>query len=515
MTKIKRPVMLVILDGFGIGNPDDEANAVVQAHPENFNTLWQTCPHTQLEASGLAVGLPEGQMGNSEVGHLNLGAGRVVDQSLTRITKDLASGTFFERPVVKELLEQARKTNRLQLLALLSNGGVHSELSHVEKIIERAHKEGIQHIYVHAFLDGRDVAPKSAQTFIKELEAWCQQVGGGQIATVGGRYYGMDRDHRWERTEKAYKAIVLGKGLEAKSAEEAVEHSYAKDITDEFVVPTVIEPSGCIQAGDAVLVCNFRPDRVRQITRLLSDVADSEKALGYALPGKDRLKDCYIATMTRYEDDLPVHIVYDKELLPQTLGQVLADNSCQQLRIAETEKYAHVTYFFNGGREEPFAGESRILVPSPKVATYDLQPEMSAPVVTDKVVAAMNEQKYDMIILNFANPDMVGHTGNLQAAEEAIRAVDAGLAKIVEAANANDVQLLITADHGNSEVMVNHKTGAPHTAHTVNKVPLVLYNGPHNAKLASGALCDIAPTMLALSGLAQPKEMTGQSLLRF
>lgn len=507
MAKLKAPVMLAILDGFGIGNTEDPTNAVVQAKPTNFMKLWNTCPHTTLTASGLAVGLPEGQMGNSEVGHLNLGAGRIVYQELTRITKDVEDGQFFTRPVIRELYAKAQHS-RLQLISLLSDGGVHSSLEHLKAVIKGAKDAGVQEVYVHALLDGRDVAPKSALGYIEELETYMKELGLGKIATVGGRYYGMDRDKRWDRIEKAYEAIVDGLGEKASSAVGAVQASYDAGVTDEFVVPTVLDTEGCIHDGDAVLVCNFRPDRVRQITRALCD----ESFDGFAR--KKGYLSLYIATMNVYEEGLPVHVVYPKEVLEDTLGAVLSAGGYTQLRIAETEKYAHVTYFFNGGEETPFEGEDRILVPSPKVATYDLQPEMSAYEVTDHVVKAITDGTYDMIILNLANPDMVGHTGVFEAAVKAIQAVDACLGNIVDAIRKVNGYLLVTADHGNSEIMVNHETETPHTAHTTNPVPLVLV-GPegHTPQLAEGKLCDIAPTMLALAGIPQPTAMTGQSLL--
>lgn len=506
--KLKAPVMLVILDGFGMGDVQDPTNAVVQAHPSNFLSYKEKYPFTLLQASGMAVGLPEGQMGNSEVGHLNLGAGRIVYQELTRITKDTEEGTFFTRPVVKEVYEAAQKNGRLHLLTLLSDGGVHSHIDHLKAVIKGAKEAGIAEVYVHALLDGRDVPPKSALTYVADLEKYMANVGLGKISSIGGRYYGMDRDKRWERVSLAYSAIVDGEGKTAPSATAAVEQAYAEDTTDEFVVPTVVDTQGQIQDGDAVFFVNFRPDRARQLTTALS-VPEFD-----GFTRKKGHLSLYIATMTKYEEGLPVHIVYDKEVLANTLGEVLAKGGYRQLRIAETEKYAHVTYFFNGGEETPFAGEDRILVPSPKVATYDLQPEMSAGEVTDKVVAAIQSKAYDMIILNFANPDMVGHTGVLAAAEKAVATVDACLARIVPEVLALGGDLLLTADHGNSEMMVDHTTGNPHTAHTTNPVPLILISENHKeAHLLEGKLCDIAPTMLDLAGIAQPAEMTGHSLL--
>ena len=505
MAKLEAPVMLVILDGFGLGDKSDTTNAVVQAKPLCFNRLWDMYPHTTLEASGLAVGLPEGQMGNSEVGHLNLGSGRIVYQDLTRITKDVESGEFYNRPVMKELYEVAKKQS-LHLIGLVSDGNVHCSLDHIKAVIKGAHDNGIEHVYVHALLDGRDVAPQCAQGYLKDLETYMADLNCGKIATVSGRYYAMDRDNRWDRVELAYNAIVHGQGEKATSACEAVQQSYDRDATDEFVLPTVIDAAGTIKEGDAVIFCNFRPDRGRELTKAL------------VLPDFDGFKreplSIYMATMTKYEDGLPVHIVYQKDTLSETLGEVLSAGGYRQLRIAETEKYAHVTYFFNGGEEEPFEGEDRILVKSPQVATYDLQPEMSAYEVTDKVVQAIQDETYDMIILNFANPDMVGHTGSFEAAVKAVQAVDTCLGRIVEAIRSKKGHLLVTADHGNAELMVNHETGKVHTAHTTNLVPLILMSDSlKTATLEAGKLCDIAPTLLDLAGIQQPKAMTGHSLV--
>lgn len=504
MAKLKGPVMLAILDGFGLGKEDDPTNAVVQAQPAEFLRLWNAYPHTTLEASGLSVGLPEGQMGNSEVGHLNLGAGRIVYQELTRITKEAIEGKLVERPVVKALYESVQG-KRLHLIGLLSDGGVHSHIDHLKALIKGAKEAGIKEVFVHAMLDGRDVPPQSALTYIDELEAYMAHIGIGTIATVGGRYYGMDRDKRWERIGLAYNAMVLGEGNSAATAAEAIQHSYDEQVTDEFVIPTVIDKKGTVQDGDGIIFFNFRPDRARQLVRAFTDKDFN---------GFDRTeRTITCAMMTKYEDDLALPIIYEKEVLKDTLGEVLAKGGYTQLRIAETEKYAHVTYFFNGGEEEPFEGEDRILVPSPKVSTYDLQPEMSAVEVTDKVVQAIESNKYDMIILNYANPDMVGHTGVFEAAVQAVKTVDAGLARIVKAIEAVNGTLLVTADHGNSEMMVDHVTNVPHTAHTTNPVPLILVSPRHDVALESGKLCDIAPTMLALAGIEQPKEMTGQSLV--
>lgn len=506
MAKLKGPVMLTILDGFGIGDGQDPTNAVVQANPRTFLKLWDECPHTLLDASGMAVGLPDGQMGNSEVGHLNIGAGRIVYQELTRITKEAQDGTLFTRPVLVNAYE-AGKQQALHLIGLLSDGGVHSHIDHLKELLRGAKAAGVSNVYIHGFLDGRDVPPQSALAYIDDIAMFCKELGLGSLATVGGRYYGMDRDQRWERVQLAYNAMVCGIGTAVVCAHEAVERSYAEGTTDEFVIPSVVEGYTGMQDGDAVLFFNFRPDRARQLVRAVVDPTFT------GFERKRVLQDSYVASMTRYEADLAVPVVYDKELLTDTLGEVLSKGGYRQLRIAETEKYAHVTYFFNGGKEDVFPGEDRILVPSPKVATYDLQPEMSAPEVTEKVVAAICSGEYDMIILNYANPDMVGHTGDFEAAKRAILAVDEGLSEIVKAIQDMQGQLLITADHGNSEVMVDHTTEIPHTAHTTNPVPLILVGAPEGVTLRPGRLCDLAPTMLDLGGIAQPEAMSGESLL--
>lgn len=506
MAKLKGPVMLTILDGFGIGDGQDPTNAVVQANPRTFLKLWDECPHTLLEASGMAVGLPDGQMGNSEVGHLNIGAGRIVYQELTRITKEAQDGTLFTRPVLVNAYE-AGKQQALHLIGLLSDGGVHSHIDHLKELLRGAKAAGVSKVYIHGFLDGRDVPPQSALAYIDDIAMFCKELGLGSLVTVSGRYYGMDRDQRWERVQLAYNAILYGSGNDVSCAHEAVERSYVDETTDEFVIPSVIDGYEGIQDGDAVLFFNFRPDRARQLVRAVVDPTFT------GFERKRVLQDSYVASMTRYEADLAVPVVYDKELLTDTLGEVLSKGGYRQLRIAETEKYAHVTYFFNGGKEDVFPGEDRILVPSPKVATYDLQPEMSAPEVTEKVVAAICSGEYDMIILNYANPDMVGHTGDFEAAKRAILAVDEGLSEIVKAIQDMQGQLLITADHGNSEVMVDHTTEIPHTAHTTNPVPLILVGAPEGVTLRPGRLCDLAPTMLALGGIDQPEAMSGESLL--
>ena len=504
MAKLEAPVMLVILDGFGMGDQSDTTNAVVQAKPHCFNQLWDMYPHTKLEASGLAVGLPEGQMGNSEVGHLNLGSGRIVYQDLTRITKDVESGEFYNRPVMQELYEVAKK-QRLHLIGLVSDGNVHCSLEHIKAVIKGAHDHGIEHVYVHALLDGRDVAPQCAQGYLEDLEAYMAELNCGKIATVSGRYYAMDRDNRWDRVELAYNAIVNGQGERAASACEAVQQSYDKDAADEFVLPTVIDAEGTIKSGDAVIFCNFRPDRGRELTKAL------------VLPDFDGFNreplSLYMATMTKYEDGLPVHIVYEKDILSETLGEVLSVGGYRQLRIAETEKYAHVTYFFNGGKEDPFEGEDRVLVKSPQVATYDLQPEMSAPEVAEKLVEQLNAKSADFVCLNFANGDMVGHTGIYEAIEKAVKAIDECVKDTVEAAKANDYEVIIIADHGNADHALN-EDGTPNTAHSLNPVPFVYVTANKDAKVENGVLADVAPSILHILGMEQPAEMTGKDLIK-
>lgn len=505
MTK-KKPVMLVIMDGFGCSDRQED-NAVAQADLHVLPKLWQEYPHSYLGASGEDVGLPDGQIGNSEVGHLNIGAGRIVYQALTKITKDIKEGTFFKKPVLVEAMENVKKKNAaLHLLGLVSPGGVHSSEQHLYGLLEMAKQYGLSKVYIHAFLDGRDVLPRSAGEYLAELEQKCSDLGIGEIATISGRYYAMDRDKRWERVEKAYAAVALAKGRVEANAKACLEHSYGADVSDEFVIPTVIHEHP-VEDGDSMVFFNFRPDRARQLTTaFVSDHFD-----GFERPKK---LDVYFATMTRYEDDLPAHVVYDKETIVNTLGEVLAKAGKTQLRIAETEKYAHVTYFFNGGEETPNVGEDRILVPSPKVATYDLQPEMNAPVVTQKVIEQIKAEKYDMIMLNFANPDMVGHTGVLSAAIKAVETVDKCVGNIVEALDSVDGRLLIIADHGNAEQMTDPETGCPYTAHTTNHVPCILVSKEHKqGYLRDGILADVAPTMLSLAGMEIPAEMTGKSLL--
>ena len=507
----KKLTMLMILDGFG-ENPNNEGNAVNLAKKPNIDKLRKICPVSHIDASGAAVGLPDGQMGNSEVGHTNIGAGRIVYQKLTKITKSIEDGDFFSIPEFTEAIENVKKNNsKLHIMGLLSDGGVHSHQRHLYGLLELAKRKGLDNnVFIHAFMDGRDTLPASGEGYIQELQEKMKEKGVGKIATLSGRYYAMDRDKRWDRVEKAYNALVKGEGVLAKDPIQAIEESYQQEIFDEFVVPTVItdandQPLAKIESGDSVIFFNFRPDRARQLTRAIVD----DKFDGFKT---DKL-DIDFVCMTEYDDTMPnVKIAFKPEELTNTFGEVVSKLGKKQLRIAETEKYAHVTFFFNGGREEPYPGEDRILVNSPKVATYDLQPEMSAYEVTEKVVEAINSEKYDSIILNFANTDMVGHTGNIDAAIKAVEAVDKCIGKVVEAIQNHNGTLLITADHGNAEQMIDYKTGEPLTSHTTNLVPLILV-GMDNVKLKSGRLCDLAPTILDIMEEQKPKEMTGESLL--
>lgn len=512
MGKLKAPIALVILDGWGIGDQQDTYNAIVKSDTPHMKLLSEMYPTTTLTCSGEAVGLPDGQMGNSEVGHLNIGAGRVVYQELTRITKAIREGDFFTNPVLVKVVEDAKAGGgALHLMGLLSDGGVHSHIDHVYALLSLAKRHGLTKVYVHVILDGRDVPPSSALTYISALEVAMAEIGVGSISTVAGRYYAMDRDKRWERVEKAYNALVCRQGESAATATAAVEQSYSLGKTDEFVLPTVITScTDCgIKANDGVIFFNFRPDRARELTHVFvdPDFSGFKRCNGY-FP-------LHFATFTQYEDNLPVAVAYTPQYLKNTLGEVFEHAGLSQLRIAETEKYAHVTFFFNGGEEHPYKGEERILVASPKVATYDLQPEMSAIEVTDKLVAAIKTGKFDLIILNFANSDMVGHTGKLEAAMKAVTTVDTCVGRVVDAMRDRGGITLITADHGNAEKMLDHTTGVPFTAHTTNDVPLILVSDQHRgSSLHKGILADISPTILALAHMDIPVEMTGKNLLK-
>lgn len=504
----KNLTMLMVLDGFGI-NERTEGNAVAIANTPVIDKLLKINPNTTIKTSGLDVGLPEGQMGNSEVGHTNIGAGRIVYQELTRITKSIEDGDFFSIPELVTAIENCKKNHtKLHIMGLLSDGGVHSHIRHLYAILELAKRKDFEDVYVHCFLDGRDTPPASGEGYIVELEKKMEEKGVGKIASISGRFYAMDRDKRWERVKKAYDALVNGIGEKATSATKAIEDSYQKEIFDEFVVPTLIcsndEPIATIEPNDSVIFFNFRPDRAREITRSLVD----EEFAGF----ERKYFPLYYVCFTNYDETIKnVHIVFKKDEIKNTFGEIVSKKGLTQLRIAETEKYAHVTFFFNGGEEKQYKGEDRILVPSPKVETYDLQPEMSAIEVTDKVVAAIESQKYDTIILNYANPDMVGHTGNLEAAVKAIETIDTCLERVLEALEKVKGVALITADHGNSEQMIDYITGEPHTAHTTNVVPLILVG--KQANLKPGRLADLAPTMLDIMGIEKPEEMTGESLI--
>ena len=507
----RKLTMLMILDGFGI-NEKTEGNAVKLANIPNLNEILKSNPNTIIHTSGLEVGLPEGQMGNSEVGHTNIGAGRIVYQDLAKITKAIEDGDFFSLPEFVKAIENCRKNNsKLHIMGLLSDGGVHSHNRHLYALLEMAKRRDFENVYVHCFLDGRDTPPASGEGYIAELEEKMKEKGIGQIATLSGRFYSMDRDKRWERVSKAYDALVNGVGEKANSAISAIEESYQKEVFDEFVKPTVItnkngEPVAKIEDGDSVIFFNFRPDRAREITRSIVD----KNFDGF----ETKKMDTYFVCMTPYDETMPnVEVAYKKEEIKNTFGEYISSKGLKQLRIAETEKYAHVTFFFNGGEEKQYEGEDRILVPSPKVETYDLKPEMSAYEVTDKVVEAIKSEKYDSIILNYANPDMVGHTGNIEAAIKALEAIDECVSRVVKAINEVGGILLITADHGNSEQMIDYKTGEPYTAHTTNPVPLAIVGIPNNKKVKQGRLADLAPTMLDLLELEKPNEMTGESLI--
>lgn len=504
-----KPVMLMILDGWGIA-PAGAYNAVQLAETPNLDALMAKYPHTELAASGNEVGLPKGQMGNSEVGHLNIGAGRIVYQELTRITKACEEETLFKNKVLLDCMNKVKIEGKsLHLMGLLSDGGVHSHEKHLYALLKMAKLNGLEKVFVHPFLDGRDVLPTSAPEFLEKLEQVITELGVGKIATVSGRYYAMDRDKRWERVQKAYDALTKHEGAKFASAVEGVKAAHQNGVTDEFVVPFVVDDSedSKIKTGDGVVFFNFRPDRAREITSCFVYANFSGFERG------DNAFPVNFVCMTQYDAQFNAAIAFPPEGLTNTLGEVLAQNEICQLRIAETEKYAHVTFFFNGGVEEPNPMEDRVLIPSPKVATYDLQPEMSAYLVTDKLSELLDENKYGVIILNFANPDMVGHTGVLEAGIKAMQAVDTCVGRIVEKVLALGGCVCVTADHGNLEKMYDEESAQPYTAHTVNPVPFVLAQNNKEVKLRSGVLADIAPTMLELLNIPQPKEMTGKSLL--
>ena len=508
----KKPTVLMILDGYGL-NKDCKGNAVCLGKTPVMDSLMKEYPFVEGYASGLQVGLPDGQMGNSEVGHLNMGAGRIVYQDLTKITKSIQDGDFFENKALLAACDNVKKNDSaLHMFGLVSDGGVHSHIEHIYGVLELAKRQGIEKVYVHCFLDGRDTPPASGKDYVAQLESKMSEIGVGKVASVMGRYYAMDRDNRWDRVEKAYNVLVKGEGNTCESATAGIQASYDAEVTDEFVVPTAVVENGApvatIKENDSVIFFNFRPDRAREITRTFCDDAFDGFARG------ERINTTFVC-FTEYDVTIGnKQVAFVKEEIKNTFGQFLADNGMTQARIAETEKYAHVTFFFNGGVEEPNKGEDRILVKSPKVATYDLQPEMSAFEVCDKLVNAIKSDKYDVIIINFANPDMVGHTGVEAAAIKAVEAVDECVGRTVEAIKEVDGQMFICADHGNAEQLIDPETGDAFTAHTTNPVPFILVNADPAYKLREGGcLADIAPTLIELMGMEQPKEMTGKSLL--
>ncbi|MGA9099512.1 MAG: 2,3-bisphosphoglycerate-independent phosphoglycerate mutase [Methanotrichaceae archaeon] len=500
-----KPLAIIIMDGFGI-SPSETGNAVAMARKPNLDRFLQKYASTTLNASGLAVGLPKGQMGNSEVGHLNLGAGRIVYQGYTRINLAVEDKTIRENPVLIKAMEDVA-SGKLHLMGLLSDGGVHSHNTHLYALLEMAKLKGLKKVYVHAILDGRDVPPKSALTYFHDLADKIGQIGVGKVATVAGRYYTMDRDKRWDRVEKGYRAMTDGIGLKAKSPEVAVTNGYERGETDEFLMPTVVDPEGLVEDGDSIIFFNFRPDRAREITRAFIDNDFGEFSRKHLL--------IRFTCMTQYDATIDAPVAFPTQNLTETLGEVISKHGLHQLRIAETEKYAHVTYFFNGGKEEPNPNEDRILIPSPKVATYDLLPEMSAYEVTDAVMERIKGGAYDLIVMNYANPDMVGHTGIFDAAVKAVETVDNCVGRVVDQILAQGGGVLLTADHGNAEKMIDEVTGQPHTAHTTNPVPfvLILNDGIKHELRNDGILADVAPTALELLKLPKPNAMTGKSLI--
>ena len=508
-----RPFVLIILDGWGY-RAEREANAIALALTPNYTQLLKEHPWTLVYTSGERVGLPAGLMGNSEVGHLNIGAGRIVHQEITRIDASILRGEFFKHPLLLDLMKHGRES-RLHLLGLLSDGGVHSHQEHLYALLRMARENGVRDVFVHVFLDGRDTPPTKGVEYLAALEQKMRDYSVGTIATVSGRYYAMDRDNRWDRIQKAYDAMVNGEGRKARDPIAAVKDSYNQRVTDEFVLPIVItdergQPTAQVRSGDAVMFYNFRADRARQTTRALTEVGLDK------FPRRNFPEKLHFVSMTRYDRTFTLPYVFPPQELGHILASVMTDLNLRNLRVAETEKYAHVTYFFNGGVEKPYPGEDRILVPSPKVATYDLKPEMSAAGVKDAVVKAVNEGTFDVMIVNFANADMVGHSGKLEAAIKAVETVDACLGEIYKAVRAKGGAMIVTADHGNAELMIDPETGGPHTAHTTNPVPLILIADQPPARLSEGgALADIAPTLLGVMGIPQPPEMTGHDLRLF
>ncbi|MDF2183060.1 2,3-bisphosphoglycerate-independent phosphoglycerate mutase [Neptuniibacter sp. CAU 1671] len=516
MTAQRAPKALIILDGYGV--EQTESSAIAAAYTPVWDSLLSSYPNARIKTSGLAVGLPEGQMGNSEVGHMNIGAGRIVYQNFTRISKAITDGDFFSNPALVKVMDQAIATNKaVHIMGLLSPGGVHSHEEHIFSLMKMAAQRGAKQVYLHAILDGRDMPPRSAEPSLQAAQAVCDELGVAQLATVCGRYFAMDRDKRWDRIEKAFNAMALGEAAcQAQSGLDALSAAYERNENDEFVAPTVLvsadgQPVATINDGDAMICANFRPDRAREITYAFTE---GETFTGFERRKRPQL--CGYVMLTQYAADIQADCAYPPQAIHNDLGEYLSGLGKTQLRISETEKYAHVTFFFNGGQEEVYPGEERILVPSPDVATYDLKPEMSAPEVTAKLVEAIKSGKFDLIVCNFANGDMVGHTGKFDAAVKACEVIDESLAQVLAAMAEVGGETLITADHGNVELMVNPKTGQPHTAHTNWPVALI-YAGPRqdSIQLADGALCDLAPTLLALMDLPPPDEMTGQSLVQF
>jgi 2,3-bisphosphoglycerate-independent phosphoglycerate mutase len=514
-----RPVVLIVMDGYGC-NPRVEGNAIAQASRPVLSRLWDSCPHTELRASGLAVGLPEGQMGNSEVGHLNLGAGKVVYQDFTRISRAIEDGSFYLNPVLREAMGHVKaRGSSLHVMGLIGQGGVHAHASHLFAIIETARRDGVERVFIHAITDGRDTLPTDGLPAVQQVEEECRRLGVGTIATVSGRYYAMDRDRRWDRTERAYAAMAWGQGVFAGSAEEAVRRSYEQGVTDEFILPTVItksdgSPVGTVSAHDAAMFFNFRTDRPRELVRAFVVPDFHEFDRGPAI------QDLFFVTMTEYDKNLPAHVAFRTEDVPMPLARILSERGLKQLHAAETEKYAHVTFFFNGGREAPYEGEDRILIPSPReVGTYDKKPEMSGPQIAEETASTIDGGGYDFVLVNFANADMVGHTGVMEAAIRAVETLDACVGQVVDAATRQGGVTLITADHGNAEQMIDYGTGGPYTAHTVTfPVPFILVPGRHmelaHVRLREGGvLADVAPTVLQLMDIPEPEGMDGRCLI--
>ena len=520
-SKRPRPFVLIVMDGWGI-NPRKEGNAIALARTPNIDRLAHEWPHTAVKTSGAAVGLPEGQMGNSEVGHQNIGAGKRVLQDYTRVSESIRDGSFFSNPALLKAIEHVKKnSSQLHICGLLGNGGVHAHESHLEALLRLAHMHDIERVYIHSFTDGRDTSPTGGIEFMRQLQTRAGEIGGAhaaKVATVSGRYYAMDRDNRWDRTGMTYFAMTRGEGQHANSAVEAIQQSYDKGITDEFIIPTVIiednHPVAVVKAGDALIHYNFRPDRARQLTKAFVMKELPPQAEGKFNRGP-RIEDLQYVMMTEYEEGLDAEVAYRADEVEMPLARVISETGLRQFHTAETEKYAHVTYFINGRRETPFPGEERLLVPSPKVPTYDLQPEMSAAGVTDTAVEHIRSGQYDLVIMNYANADMVGHTGVIEAAIKAVEVVDTGVGRVVEATLAMGGGLLVTADHGNAEQLIEYDTGKPFTAHTTYPVPLYLVvPSLANARLRTdGILADVSPTILQILDIPQPKDMTGKSLI--